>query len=98
MAVLPIASPDDLATRYLNRELSWLDFHARVLALAEDAGRPILARVKYLAICSPRGLEAERLISPLVISRTPLPTPDRARSLGSDGVNGTPLCSVTIGY
>ena len=26
--------------RYLNRELSWLDFNARVLALAEDARRP----------------------------------------------------------
>jgi polyphosphate kinase len=53
--VLPTA-PEDLATRYLNRELSWLDFHDRVLALAEDPGRPILARVKYLAICS-QGLD-----------------------------------------
>ena len=56
MAVLPIATPDDPATRYLNRELSWLDFHDRVLALAEDAGRPILARAKYVAICS-QGLD-----------------------------------------
>lgn len=36
--------------RYLNRELSWLDFNARVLALAEDPGRPLLERVKFLAI------------------------------------------------
>jgi polyphosphate kinase len=53
--VLPNA-PEDLAIRYLNRELSWLDFHARVLSLAEDPARPILARVKYLAICS-QGLD-----------------------------------------
>ncbi len=51
MDVLPIA-PEDPSTRYLNRELSWLDFHERVLALAEDPVRPLLARVKFLAICS----------------------------------------------
>jgi polyphosphate kinase len=36
--------------RYLNRELSWLDFNARVLALAEDQGTPLLERAKFLAI------------------------------------------------
>jgi polyphosphate kinase len=36
--------------RYLNRELSWLDFNARVLALAEDLSQPLLERVKFLAI------------------------------------------------
>ena len=51
MDVLPTA-PEDPSTRYLNRELSWLDFHERVLALAEDPARPLLARVKFLAICS----------------------------------------------
>ncbi|MGZ5329173.1 MAG: RNA degradosome polyphosphate kinase, partial [Actinomycetota bacterium] len=39
-------------SRYLNRELSWLDFNARVLALAEDASLPLLERVKFLAIFS----------------------------------------------
>ncbi|HEX3589521.1 MAG TPA: RNA degradosome polyphosphate kinase [Pseudonocardiaceae bacterium] len=39
--------PDD---RYTNRELSWLDFNARVLALAEDASQPLLERAKFLAI------------------------------------------------
>jgi polyphosphate kinase len=39
--------PDD---RYLNRELSWLDFNARVLALAEDRSQPLLERAKFLAI------------------------------------------------
>jgi polyphosphate kinase len=38
--------------RYLNRELSWLDFNARVLALAEDESVPVLERVKFLAIFS----------------------------------------------
>ncbi len=36
--------------RYLNRELSWLDFNARVLALAEDERLPLLERIKFLAI------------------------------------------------
>jgi polyphosphate kinase len=39
--------PDD---RFLNRELSWLDFNARVLALAEDPQTPLLERAKFLAI------------------------------------------------
>ncbi|MEU8610837.1 RNA degradosome polyphosphate kinase [Actinoplanes sp. NPDC048791] len=39
--------PED---RFLNRELSWLDFNARVLALAEDPSTPLLERAKFLAI------------------------------------------------
>lgn len=42
----------DPERRYLNRELSWLDFNARVLALAEDPDTPLLERVKFLAIFS----------------------------------------------
>jgi len=38
--------------RYLNRERSWLDFNARVLALAEDKESPVLERAKFLAIFS----------------------------------------------
>jgi polyphosphate kinase len=37
---------------YLNRELSWLDFNARVLALAADPAAPLLERAKFLAIFS----------------------------------------------
>ena len=36
--------------RYLNRELSWVDFNARVLALAADTSLPLLERAKFLAI------------------------------------------------
>lgn len=36
--------------RYLNRELSWLDFNARVLALAGEKSLPLLERAKFLAI------------------------------------------------
>lgn len=35
---------------YLNRELSWLDFNSRVLALAEDPEVPLLERCRFLAI------------------------------------------------
>ncbi|MPY92077.1 MAG: polyphosphate kinase 1 [Acidimicrobiia bacterium] len=38
--------------RILNRELSWLDFNARVLALAEDRRLPLLERLKFCAIFS----------------------------------------------
>jgi len=44
---LPEALPED---RYLNRELSWLDFNARVLALAADPSLVLLERAKFLAI------------------------------------------------
>ena len=40
------------AAWYLNRELSWLDFNARVLALADDDDVPLLERAKFLAIYS----------------------------------------------
>jgi polyphosphate kinase len=42
-----LSSPSD---RYINRELSWLDFNARVLSLAEDRQTPLLERAKFLAI------------------------------------------------
>lgn len=43
----PAAAGDN---RFLNRELSWLDFNARVLALAEDPRTPLLERARFLAI------------------------------------------------
>ena len=41
---------DAAPERYRNRELSWLDFNARVLSLAEDTRIPLLERAKFLAI------------------------------------------------
>ena len=43
------ATLDDPAL-YVNRELSWLAFNARVLEQASDASWPLLERVKFLAI------------------------------------------------
>jgi len=36
--------------RYLDRELSWLEFNTRVLDLAEDPDEPLLERANFLAI------------------------------------------------
>jgi len=41
-----------MTSRFINRELSWLDFDSRVLALAEDHARPLLERVKFVAIAT----------------------------------------------
>ncbi|MFI5317591.1 MAG: polyphosphate kinase 1 [Myxococcota bacterium] len=59
----PMSSPRDAtpaepsalvgsSSRFLNRELSWLDFNRRVLSLAENPAQPLLERVKFLAIVS----------------------------------------------
>ncbi len=42
----------DEPSRLLNRELSWLDFNRRVLALAQEPDIPLLERLKFVAICS----------------------------------------------
>src|SRR5215471_15072297 len=46
------ASIEPVPGRYINRELSWLDFNERVLALAEDEHRPLLERARFVAIFS----------------------------------------------
>ncbi len=49
MATRTVSEPAD---RLLNRELSLLDFHARVLELAADESVPLLERIKFCAIFS----------------------------------------------
>ncbi|HKE80697.1 MAG TPA: polyphosphate kinase, partial [Solirubrobacteraceae bacterium] len=47
-----LAVPTDLDDHrlYINRELSWIEFNARVLELAEQDDVPLLERVKFAAI------------------------------------------------
>ena len=45
----PIVEPE---SRFFNRELSALDYIARILACAGEARRPALERARFLAICS----------------------------------------------
>lgn len=47
--MIPLASKDP---GFLNRELSWLEFNARVLHEAQDERTALLERVKFLAIFS----------------------------------------------
>lgn len=50
MSTASIGPSHFLPEHFINRELSWLEFNARVLEEAEDAQNPLLERAKFLAI------------------------------------------------
>lgn len=47
-----MSSTEGRPTLFTNRELSWLDFNARVLARARRSDVPLLERLKFIAICA----------------------------------------------
>ena len=94
--------PPPSEERLLNRELSWLEFNARVLDLAADESQPLLERVKFCSIFSSNldeffmvrvaGLIGQEAAGFAVRSADGL-TPDagaRARSGARDGADGAP--------
>ena len=50
MTALKKQLKEELKSKYINRELSWLKFNERVLLEAQDLDNPLYERVKFLSI------------------------------------------------
>ena len=46
----PVLSTANEGVRYFNREISWLAFNERVLALSEDDSLPLAERLRFISI------------------------------------------------
>ncbi len=62
---------DETTARLLNRELSQIDFHARVLELASDRTVPLLERVRFCGIFSSNIDEFMTELGKLVKAKAP---------------------------
>jgi polyphosphate kinase len=100
--VAPDLSSNEL---YFNRELSWLQFNARVLELAENESSPLLERVKFCAIVSSNldeffmvrvaGLHDQieaGIETPLQDGRTPRATLEEARRVVREHIDRQSRC------
>ncbi|WP_166244632.1 polyphosphate kinase 1 [Paenibacillus turpanensis] len=45
-------TPKDVSSKYINRDLSWIQFNRRVMEEAQDPETPLLERIKFLSIVS----------------------------------------------
>ena len=78
----------DIVNTYVNRDLSWLDFNARVLQEAADQRVPIIDRLHFLGIFS-NNLDEFFRVRYATIKRIQISGKDASSQLG--GMQASPL-------